>query len=59
MNTTLLFFLIGFAAALIGFAVGYFSGDKLAQREYDENPELQSLLTQAANSKTVHRPAGR
>ena len=30
MNTTLLFFLIGFIAALVGFAVGYFAGDKTA-----------------------------
>ena len=30
MNTTLLFFLIGFSAALVGFAAGYFAGDKTA-----------------------------
>lgn len=30
MNTTLLFFLIGFTSSLVGFAVGYFSGEKTA-----------------------------
>ena len=30
MNATLLFFLIGFSAALIGFAAGYFAGDRAA-----------------------------
>ncbi len=27
-----------------------------AQREYDESPELQSLLAEALTSPTVHRP---
>jgi hypothetical protein len=30
MNATLLFFIIGFSAALVGFAAGYFAGDKTA-----------------------------
>lgn len=30
MNSTLLFFVIGFLAALVGFAAGYFTGDKAA-----------------------------
>jgi hypothetical protein len=30
MNNVLLFFIIGFMAALIGFATGYFAGDKTA-----------------------------
>lgn len=56
MNNVLLFFIIGFMAAFIGFVAGYFFGDKLsAQYEYNHNPELRSLLTRAANSKTVHR----
>ena len=31
MNATLLFFLIGFTAALVGFAAGFFAGDKAAE----------------------------
>jgi hypothetical protein len=30
MNPTILFFLIGFISSLVGFAVGYLSGDKTA-----------------------------
>lgn len=31
MNNVLLFFIIGFMAALVGFAAGYFAGDKAAE----------------------------
>lgn len=30
MNNVLLFFIIGFMAALVGFTAGYFAGDKTA-----------------------------
>jgi hypothetical protein len=31
VNTTLLFFIIGFTSSLVGFAAGYFAGDKAAE----------------------------
>jgi hypothetical protein len=30
MNTTILFFLIGFASSLVGFVAGYLAGEKTA-----------------------------
>ena len=57
MNIRLVFFIIGFVATAIGFAVGYFSGQKmiieLTQSKLDEKIKIADLLRHAANSPTI------